>query len=481
MEAIKELFAKDYLNLFLAQLSTHLGDSIIQIALMSILLNTVEKPGSLIALMLFAFVLPSLIVSMVAGSIVDRFSRKKVMILSALYRGFVLIASLGLYFFIIDKTTFESMVHIYGIILSLIIGIGTAFFYPAKMAAVPNVVSVSALKPANALVSGSGTWALTFGALVASIILLKIGVLNLLFIAIALYFVACVFLHFVKLKNDNDSQDKNFDFIKDIQSMTNFLVLHKKALNMILLAVVISLISVIFYNSMNALATDYYQVSVTGLAQLKCMLGCGTFYGAILMIFFSKSFKTNKTLVISFIGLFLCLITASFCTTFVKARFWLGAIGIFASILKITVDTILQKVSPNFIRGKIFAFASMLETFASLLGIGFVSLFVGIIHPIAIFHIIAAISALMAVTLLVLNKEFRYFVLRITIGQIFKCLFRYQFEGIDNIPKYGKVILAGNHTGHLDPLILQMATKRNLWFITGPAAFKIPVIKHMLK
>ncbi len=482
MEAIKELLNKNYFNLFLAQLSTHLGDAIIQIVLMAVLLSTLDKPGSSIALMLFCIVFPSLIVSMVAGSIVDRFSRKKVMILSSLYRGFVLVAVLGLYLFVLDKGTIVPMIKTYGIILSLLIGVGTAFFYPAKMASVPNVVSVKALKPANALISGSGTWALTFGALVASFVLLRIGALNAFYIACALYFIPPVLLAFVNLRNDEDSKDnKHFDFLKDMQATTAFLIKHKKALNMILLAVVISLISAIFYNAMNALATDYYQVSVQGLAQLKCMLGCGTFYGAILMILFSKHFKTNKTLVISFIGLFLCLVTASFCTTFFKARFWLGGVGIFAAILKITVDTILQKVSPNFIRGKIFAFASMLETFVSLVGIGFVSLFAGIIHPIAIFHITAVISALMAMTLLAFNREFRYFVLRITLGQVFKTLFRYQFEGIENIPKSGKVILAGNHTGHLDPLILQMAAKRNFWFITGPAAFKVPVIKHLLK
>lgn len=482
MMVVKELFTKNYLNLFLAQLCTHLGDAIVQIILMAVLINNVEKPGCLIALMLFAFVFPSLIVSMAAGSIVDRFSRKKVMLLASLYRGITLAAALVLMFFVIDKTSIVSMIKVYGIVLSFLIGIGTAFFYPAKMASVPNVVSIQALKPANALISGSGTWALTFGALVATMVLAHIGLMNAFYIAAGMYFIPCVLLLFVSLKNDEESKDnKHFDFVKDIKNTADFLAKHKKALNMILLAVVISLISAIFYNAMNALATDYYQVSVKGLAQLKCMLGCGTCYGAILMILFSRFFKTNKTLVVSFIGLFLCLITASFCTTFIKARFWLGGIGIFAAILKITVDTILQKVSPNFIRGKIFAFASMLETFVSLLGIGFVSLFTGIIHPIAIFHITAGISALMAITLLALNKEFRYFVLRITLGQMFKCLFRYQFEGIENIPKSGKVILAGNHTGHLDPLILQMAAKRNFWFITGPAAFKIPVIKHVLK
>ena len=481
MESVKALVNKNFINLFFGQLLTHLGDATIQIILMAILVNSVDKPGGSIALMLFCFVFPSLIVSVFAGSIVDRYSRKKVMIISSLYRGVILALSLAFYFLLANESSFVPMIKIYGVVLSLLIGIGTAFLYPAKMASVPNVVNVQGLKPANALISGSGTWALTFGALVASTVLMHAGILNMFYLTCAMYFVAPVFLFFVNLRHDEDRAISNFDIIKDIKQTASFLDKHKKALNMILLAVVISLLSATFYNAMNTLATDVYQVSVQGLAKLKWMLGCGTFYGACVMILFGRRLKTTKTLVAAFLGLFVFLITAAFCTTFFKARLWLGVIGLCASVLKITVDTILQKVSPNFIRGKIFAFASMLETFVSLVGIGFVSVCADIIHPLAIFHGIAVLSAVMVVLILALNKDFRYFVLRITLGQIFKCLFVYKFEGVDNIPKKGKAILAGNHTGHLDPFILQLATKRNLWFVTGPAAFKVPVIRHMLK
>ncbi len=481
METIKELGNKNFLNLFLGQIFSHMGDAMMQIIIMFALVNHLTKPGSVIAMMLFCFVFPSLIVSMIAGSIVDRFSRKKVMILSSLYRGILLCAVVLFYLVTVKCSMTLEMVKVNGLVLSLLIGIGTAFFYPAKMASVPNVVDIKALKPANALISGSGTWALTFGALVATAVVAKIGCLNSLYLTCGLYFISCMFLSFINMQNDEDSKDKHFNFFKDMQVTKLFLDKHQKAMGMILLAVVISLFSAIFYNAMVALATDVYHVCVQGLASLKCMLGCGTCYAAIVMILFGKKMKTNKTIVAAFLGLFLCLVTSAFCTTFLKARFWLGGIGLSAGILKITIDTILQKVSPNFIRGKIFAFASMLETFVSLIGIAFVSLFVDVIHPIMIFHIVAILSALMALTLLALNKEFRYFVLRTTVGQVFKMVFRYQFEGVDNIPKNGKVILAGNHTGKLDALILQMATKRNLWFITGPVAFKLPIIGHILK
>ena len=478
---LKNLFNKNFVNLFLAQLLAHLSDATIQILLIAAIMSRVEKPGSLIAFISFCFVLPSLIVSPIAGSLVDRFSRKKIMIFSSLYRGLVLTGAFIFYLLILNGTSINGMVNIFGVILSMLIGIGTAFFYPAKMASVPNVVAPQLLKPANALISGSGTWAFTFGAMIVTIALTYIGSKNLYYFSCGMYFLSVLFLIPITLKNDNDSDTQRFNVISDLKKTIDFLNKHKKALDMIALGAVLSLISIAFYNTMNALATDTYHVSVQSLAKLKCMLGCGTCYGLVIMFLFGKFMKTNKTLVTSFIGLFICLITISFCTTFFKARIWLAGIGIFASVLNITIDTILQKVSPNFIRGKIFAFVSMLETFVTLLGTALVSAFVGFVNPITICSIIAIGCASMAMVLLALNKEFRYFVLRTTAGAIFKYTFRYKFEGVDNIPKHGKIILAGNHTGHLDPLIIQMATKRKLWFVTGPAAFQVPIIKHLLK
>ena len=87
----------------------------------------------------------------------------------------------------------------------------------------------------------------------------------------------------------------------------------------------------------------------------------------------------------------------------------------------------------------------------------------------------------LAALILVFDKSFRYFLLKATLGHIFLLLFRYRIEGAENIPRKGKCILAGNHTGHLDPFIVQMSTNRQLWFVTGPAAFKVPIIRHLLK
>ena len=184
---------------------------------------------------------------------------------------------------------------------------------------------------------------------------------------------------------------------------------------MISLAAVMALISAAIYNSMNVLATDSYHVNINGLAQLKCMLGCGTFYGIAIVFIVGRFLKTNKIMALSFFGLFICLITSPACNTFFKARFWLTAIGICAAILNITITTLLQKISPNFIRGKVFAFLAMLTTIASIFSTALVSLAIGFIHPLLIIKIIAYLSVTLCLVVMFAGKEFIYRLLKATL------------------------------------------------------------------
>lgn len=48
------------------------------------------------------------------------------------------------------------------------------------------------------------------------------------------------------------------------------------------------------------------------------------------------------------------------------------------------------------------------------------------------------------------------------------------YKGLDNIPKDGSIILAGNHTSILDPLVLISATKRSIHFLAKDELWKGP-------
>ena len=58
-----------------------------------------------------------------------------------------------------------------------------------------------------------------------------------------------------------------------------------------------------------------------------------------------------------------------------------------------------------------------------------------------------------------------YKILRPFIKLISTIFLKPKYIGLDNIPKSGHIILAGNHTSILDPLVLMSSTKRNIHFL----------------
>jgi len=466
------LLNKNFASFFLGQLASHLGDAFIQISTVAIVMAQLDKPGSAIALIFFFFLLPSLIIAPFVGILVDRFSRKRVMIYSVLYRLALISIFMGIALKVLHGQINNSFFYLY----SFLAGIGMAIFYPAKMASVPNIVSQNNLKSANSLVSSSGSISITSGSVLAGAYILSHGVINCCILGIVAYLCATVLLFMVKVNREDELEDKNNRI-----STVSFLYHHKKALNMIILVTILSLISATFYSAMNALATDIYNVSIAGLSKLKGFLGSGSMAAIFITLIFGKKMKLPKTLVVSFTCIAIALLTASFCNTYTKALFWLSAIGFFAMLMQITIDTVLQKSTHNKVRGKIFAFKSMITTAATLLGTLIVSLGINSISPLDMFKGISFVCFVMAFLMILCEKDFRYFLLKTIIGSIFLCLYKYKVEGLKHLPKTGKCLLAGNHTGMLDTIILQMATRRNLWFITGERAFQIPIIKHLLK
>lgn len=69
-------------------------------------------------------------------------------------------------------------------------------------------------------------------------------------------------------------------------------------------------------------------------------------------------------------------------------------------------------------------------------------------------------------------KEPILYKLLIPINKLFIKIYRPTYINIDNIPKQEAVILAGNHTSKLDPLLLMSSTNRCIHFLAKIELFK---------
>jgi len=68
-------------------------------------------------------------------------------------------------------------------------------------------------------------------------------------------------------------------------------------------------------------------------------------------------------------------------------------------------------------------------------------------------------------------KESGYKIVRFFVKHIFCFLYRPEIVGVENIPKNGSLVIAGNHTKWLDPILLISAVNRPLHFLAKQELF----------
>ena len=76
----------------------------------------------------------------------------------------------------------------------------------------------------------------------------------------------------------------------------------------------------------------------------------------------------------------------------------------------------------------------------------------------------------------------KYRILLPIVKLITKVYVRPKYEGLENIPKEGSVVLAGNHIHLLDPGPLMNSTNREIHFLAKASIFKLPqglIFRHL--
>ena len=69
---------------------------------------------------------------------------------------------------------------------------------------------------------------------------------------------------------------------------------------------------------------------------------------------------------------------------------------------------------------------------------------------------------------------------RILVYALFRLYFRIEFEGVENIPAQGPVIVAPNHASYLDPFWVSAAIKRPMRYMTWDKMTNLPLLGRLI-
>ncbi len=161
------LMGRDFTLFFVGSALSAIGTALVPVALSFALIGTGRSAGAL-GIVLAAQTLPTVILLFLGGILGDRWPRRSIMISADVLR---FAAQSVLALALINGNA--SLLTI--IVLTALIGAGTAFFYPARGGLVPQIVTKDQLGRANGALSGANSLATIVGPVLAGAIVATAG------------------------------------------------------------------------------------------------------------------------------------------------------------------------------------------------------------------------------------------------------------------------------------------------------------------
>ena len=355
---------KNFLFLWIGQIISNFGDWLNNMALVALVYK--KSPGSTVELakLLFFVVIPVFIIGPIAGVYVDRWDRKRVMVVSDISRGLLVLL---IPFFILHVNNFIPIYLLVFLIFSI-----TRFFLPSKMAIIPEVVPRNMLLIANTL-SDTTRMITMFVALgIAGILVDKIGAINSLYINALSYFISALFISNMVVKNIISGFKDDILMAKaalkdairksvwiEIKEGIRFLSEHKDMkfvvriffLLMAGLGAVSCVIIVFIQEAFGSVTRD--------LSLLTMLLGLGCFMGAVVYGRFGQHLKKDAVILLSLFltGIFIVLfvLVTRFMPHFWVSGAFMALIGIAVGPVIVSLNTIAHESIPQKTRGRIFS------------------------------------------------------------------------------------------------------------------------------
>ncbi len=297
-----------------------------------------------------ATTIPAILFGAAAGIFVDRYPKKKIMVISDLIRGglILLLPILPKEFVVLLVITFATSTV-------------TQAFAPAEQSAIPLVVKPENLLTANALFTTTSTASVIVGFGIAPTILTAVtnisqnGSREVL--VASLYFIAAGLGQFVQMQEtiDTSKHARKVNPWHELKVGFDYICSNKLLLNaMLQLAVFSSTIAALPVLAVKLTAEVSLKTEEFGF--LVAPAGIGLVLGAGILGHFGNRIQQKSLPLIGFVGMSVVLVIFTFVDSLLLGLICAGILGLGASLIAVPVQTLIQEKTPESMRGKVFGF-----------------------------------------------------------------------------------------------------------------------------
>jgi len=252
---------KEYLKLIAANIINRFGDSIDGIAI-AWLMYQITQSAALMALILGLNYLPTILLQPFTGAMVERLSKKSVMILFDIARGLVVVALAGLY--VLNLLT-------PAILTGMMLCISTleAFRSPAGSAIVPLLLKAELFKVGSALNQTASRISEIVGLALAGGVVALLGSQGALLIDAATFFLSALIIGFIRVKEE--LPEEKISLKSTAKSFLEGLSLMKTSRVLVILLLIGALMNFLFV-PLNAYAAPFIADYLKGGAETLSLL-----------------------------------------------------------------------------------------------------------------------------------------------------------------------------------------------------------------
>jgi MFS family permease len=348
-------------RLFFAQAISGIGDWVFVPAVYAAMVRG-DAQASQLALLLIFQVGPGMLVGLVGGPFIDRFSRKWLMFgtdaLRAAAVGSLLLAGP------------PSLAHVYAV--SLLLGIGNALFQPAFLAAMPNTVPARSLTSANALVGFTQSLAVMIGFPLGGLMVDQFGIswgfsANALTFAFSAALVAGTIVPAGRYERTGSLVTELADGFRYVRG-------NRTVRSVILVVALITFAAGVKSPLESLFVLSSLDAGTTGLGILGAVWGLGMIIGSVFAARVDRRFGHGRMLTWSLVMVGMAVLLASMSPVLAPvALLWIfGGIG--NSTGTVAYEVILQERTEDSVRGRVMAALEASIQAGLLAGVGVAAL-----------------------------------------------------------------------------------------------------------
>jgi DHA3 family macrolide efflux protein-like MFS transporter len=344
------------LSLFLllqGQFVSMMGDMIYEIALGFWVLAFTGSPA-LMGILMATSLLPAVLIAPFAGVVADRFNRKKLMILMDLIRGFAII--------LVATAALMGILQLWMVFLGgIILGIGGAFFGPAAMSVLPQMVPKDKITNANSLFGVATTGADILGNSLGGILYVLIGAPLMFLLNGISFIISGISIKFAKIPENRTSQITTQNFKSDLREALSFVW---KLKGLFYIMIIFSIFSFLVHIAVVLLIPLFQFTPDLGAAKYGIAMACftvGVFLGMIVLSALNVHPKKRSSLMLASLTVSnACLILFALTTEFYLMAVLLLIAGLAESVVNVFILSSIQSVVPDDMMGKVMGLVGTL-------------------------------------------------------------------------------------------------------------------------